>query len=589
MREAERMTEAVIWTAPELVAFTRHEDDDVRAWAWGRLVLHYPEEAAPHAARGVADPSWSCVGRALDAVAKSPSAEVRKAVEAMQRRRDLPQGIRAHAARILRGTPEPQPIEDPDDPEIDQLAATPDELRRRAPELLASASDDDRTTALLALDRQPYRWAAEIILERLDALLATDSYMLAWDTLGELGDPRALPVALAEWRPGDRRLASIALQLHRLARLPSQGAISEELVRDADESERLVRELKERLRHGIDIAPPDGDLRLDLRCTRCRRVHEYDVLQACVHPHLARCREEGWDGVSLGRIVICKRCGAEDDYELTVGARALLAVSTRRVPGESIEERRSRPVVVAELRLWDGTLCKRPARAIDHLRALAALQPERGEGWRRLGNLCERYERMHDAVTAWTRAIADKDELEACYSLTKHHAERGRAQEAFDFAARTIERLHGGSGKNAHPAELRRTAAETALDVIRSTLPRSSEPLALMVGWNHLDVGETLTVALSSVDLREVRRWDRLVDLFASDSFVTAKLTPELPDEDETILGRLLESDAPIDGRAEGGRLARVPAPPVRSAPKPGRNEPCTCGSGKKFKKCCGR
>jgi uncharacterized protein YecA (UPF0149 family) len=27
----------------------------------------------------------------------------------------------------------------------------------------------------------------------------------------------------------------------------------------------------------------------------------------------------------------------------------------------------------------------------------------------------------------------------------------------------------------------------------------------------------------------------------------------------------------------------------VRSAPKVGRNEPCPCGSGKKFKKCCGR
>jgi len=29
--------------------------------------------------------------------------------------------------------------------------------------------------------------------------------------------------------------------------------------------------------------------------------------------------------------------------------------------------------------------------------------------------------------------------------------------------------------------------------------------------------------------------------------------------------------------------------PVVRSAPKTGRNDPCTCGSGKKFKKCCGQ
>lgn len=30
------------------------------------------------------------------------------------------------------------------------------------------------------------------------------------------------------------------------------------------------------------------------------------------------------------------------------------------------------------------------------------------------------------------------------------------------------------------------------------------------------------------------------------------------------------------------------PAPYVRLTPKIGRNEPCPCGSGKKYKKCCG-
>jgi preprotein translocase subunit SecA len=33
---------------------------------------------------------------------------------------------------------------------------------------------------------------------------------------------------------------------------------------------------------------------------------------------------------------------------------------------------------------------------------------------------------------------------------------------------------------------------------------------------------------------------------------------------------------------------AHVPQPFVRDQPKIGRNEPCVCGSGKKFKKCCG-
>ncbi|MCP4199225.1 MAG: hypothetical protein GY762_18930 [Proteobacteria bacterium] len=30
------------------------------------------------------------------------------------------------------------------------------------------------------------------------------------------------------------------------------------------------------------------------------------------------------------------------------------------------------------------------------------------------------------------------------------------------------------------------------------------------------------------------------------------------------------------------------PIAPAKAAPKVGRNDPCTCGSGKKYKKCCG-
>ena len=33
---------------------------------------------------------------------------------------------------------------------------------------------------------------------------------------------------------------------------------------------------------------------------------------------------------------------------------------------------------------------------------------------------------------------------------------------------------------------------------------------------------------------------------------------------------------------------AHAPRPYVRAEPKVGRNDPCVCGSGKKFKKCCG-
>jgi SEC-C motif-containing protein len=43
-----------------------------------------------------------------------------------------------------------------------------------------------------------------------------------------------------------------------------------------------------------------------------------------------------------------------------------------------------------------------------------------------------------------------------------------------------------------------------------------------------------------------------------------------------------------IDGNWIFTRTLRQGPPPVVNAPKVGRNDPCPCGSGKKYKKCCG-
>jgi uncharacterized protein YecA (UPF0149 family) len=43
-----------------------------------------------------------------------------------------------------------------------------------------------------------------------------------------------------------------------------------------------------------------------------------------------------------------------------------------------------------------------------------------------------------------------------------------------------------------------------------------------------------------------------------------------------------------FDAAVEGRRPGETIGPIVRATPKVGRNEPCSCGSGKKFKRCCG-
>jgi preprotein translocase subunit SecA len=44
-----------------------------------------------------------------------------------------------------------------------------------------------------------------------------------------------------------------------------------------------------------------------------------------------------------------------------------------------------------------------------------------------------------------------------------------------------------------------------------------------------------------------------------------------------------------VVSEAAAAQEARAKAKPVRTGPKVGRNDPCPCGSGKKYKQCCGR
>ena len=84
------------------------------------------------------------------------------------------------------------------------------------------------------------------------------------------------------------------------------------------------------------------------------------------------------------------------------------------------------------------------------------------------------------------------------------------------------------------------------------------------------------------------------------ETFVDACLDPFYalitPEEDWTPEERKLNRDEHVASAIWGAYDLRefwldrgfAPTSPVRKTPEPGRNDPCPCGSGKKFKKCCG-
>ena len=335
-----------------------------------------------------------------------------------------------------------------------------------------------------------------------------------------------------------------------------------------------------------DPVEPDASepIRCELRCTRCDRTANYEVPWATMHPDAKQHEADGWDGVVLGRIIECRACGAEDEYMVSplsktvMLLRALAEHEHRQRSGDDREGR----LVIGVAQLGDGTLVRRPSQAIAHLRALTQAQPESGVAWRRLGNAFERYDRIEQAEEAWRKAITvDRTEFEAAFSLAKAHFGDDRLTEGFAFLNQAIERFPRAKGL---APELRGSAAACMVGFLRAMLECADEPIALMASWSGGEMAaDRQVVHLSSVDLRMVRNWDGLTRFIAATDLYSLSLTPELPTDEVTQLDAILHG-----GLGPELRLPSRSTPYVRSSARVGRNEPCPCGSDKKFKKCCG-
>ncbi len=79
------------------------------------------------------------------------------------------------------------------------------------------------------------------------------------------------------------------------------------------------------------------------------------------------------------------------------------------------------------------------------------------------------------------------------------------------------------------------------------------------------------------------------IDTQAADVIFKFALPEPLPQTPSSRCRERARSLRKLRVRGRERRLARVEgAPQVRRGSKIGRNDPCTCGSGRKYKKCCG-
>lgn len=472
------------------------------------------------------------------------------------------------------------------------LAHNPEQLRASGRHWLAA---DPIAAAEFggALEMQNEKWATRMVLDSLDSLGRHPGLCNPWKLLGVLGDVAALPAAVEAWRPGERDITRCAALLARL-----DGSFDQ--LPDALRAEASKLEQKDLARRtSLSGGGEDFDLsafreeriRLKARCLECDRVYTYAFERVFVDPDAPV--EDAGDGDIFGTmipggIVECKNCGARDRYELLSDQHlSLMPALFASIEGEDVFESR---VVPGVPRLSDGTVVRRPTEAIEHLRRKAEAQPDSGEAWRRLGNLCGRFGETEEAIAAWERAMeVDETEVQAVVSLADEFWGSPEPDNSpLRYVLEAIRRLPDA---RMEPTE-RWDTADLLVDMLEVTVPYADPPICMMAAWPGGRVNATQTVNLSEVDLRHITRWDRLTELLAANVFTAIEFSPELPDESPTRLEILINETEGIPGRPDDVPVSEESfyeeGPAIRGAPKVGRNDPCPCGSGRKYKHCCG-
>ncbi|MFT3912608.1 MAG: SEC-C metal-binding domain-containing protein [Anaeromyxobacteraceae bacterium] len=322
----------------------------------------------------------------------------------------------------------------------------------------------------------------------------------------------------------------------------------------------------------------DAPLALTLTCNRCGRRQSRKFDWACIDPRDER--DDGWDGVLLSRIVECSGCGAIDDYALA--GTSYLQLTGRLLRALDKDAGTGR-IILGVSQLWDGSVARRPSTALARLRQLAADHPERAEGFRRLGNGCERFGFVEEALAAWKKALElDPAELESACLLASHAWSGGQREETLRYLRRGLQAV-------LRATELGRDVLDPArhlATLLHEVAGRDPEPLGLLAAWFEGEMGGQRVAHASAVDLRKVSDPERLADFLVRPGLVGVELSSELPAGEPTHLEQVLSSALPRPRRPQ----PTGPSPVARehTPDKVGRNAPCPCGSGKKHKRCCG-
>jgi len=272
------------------------------------------------------------------------------------------------------------------------------------------------------------------------------------------------------------------------------------------------------------------------------------------------------------------------------------------------------PIQFGQLRTFDGKTFRCATDAAQHLEALIANDPGNAILHNRLGNILRGGGRPDLAKKQFLKAVELDDKgIEAHFSLGQILYEEDKLTAAVEHYTKFVDHVRQ---RKDLPLDLRIDLLQNAMDDMieihgksRGTIPIASgraidelrrkspdKPRLLEIreyspnkptDWTEflaLILDENTTEVHGHLKKREIE-----IARMMEEEETENDLLPVKPGD--TTPQKMLPSDTPKIMKEETGDYIEddgKPAIPLRVTSRVGRNDPCPCGSGKKYKKCCG-
>lgn len=312
---------------------------------------------------------------------------------------------------------------------------------------------------------------------------------------------------------------------------------------------------------------------LALVCGACGTQGEYHVGTVMIDTRVANLpdrdaieRAAGFSGYFR-----CRKCDAGGPWKLPEETAEFIFINATA----SLMGMEDVPLIFGCLGTFDRHIFRYTTESEAHLKELIDREPERAFLWVRLGNLYSHAGENGRAEEAFLRAIElDPKDIEA-------HSMFGQV---LNKTGRSLEAVPNWHAVLNHAREARQVKKELRRELVRGAI----ECLLAAHAESHGQID--LLPTLSREEFAE-RRGDEPVILGIREFDLGSE--EGLEDLCDTFLQAPRRNSLGLfrgRGKRIPDRMADWPAAPIhRQVPVVGRNAPCPCGSGHKYKKCCGR